>query len=292
MQHEATKITSIHHLEDSSEKNEKDGLPMRQIRQWKTQLFNEVANRLCDQRLLIVQRTIGAWKTDVPVRLPYRNEVTVLGDGPMCIKVHMAEDRHEVDMQISVHLSDVKVSIRVPREVLSKGTGLTNVISECLTGHLCDVVRNERQGNIFEWSFKENGVADKGLMLSSISDPVYASLLADSISNIVSNIFMSVISVLAAEGVDLAENEAIGDNHSKQLVSDITRLPFHHHTFVINTIRNHGFIVEGVYPQPPNRLLMLLSFDGRQEEFLKACLHDIANQLDAVTEIHAVRKLG
>ena len=254
-------------------------LPINEIRQWRSGIFDVVASRLCDSHLPVIQRLIGIWPWSSGINLPKRDHCAILEDGAMRISVKLSPDQ-DINIIIWLFCGEARIGVRVSESILRKSESLRLSIAESYDGAMCTRVSRSDKDTFFDWIFKD-GFADRQLMTESLKDPVVASFIADAISNLVTHFYMATINAIVSSGIMIVspDNALLSVNDIDHIVLDASDFPENDITQLSPAITNLGIHIDGIYPQNNNRALYLLSFKKDQKGAVVTAMETLVSSL-------------
>lgn len=256
--------------------SEGNRLPMQTIHQWRVNIFNAIADRMCDANLPIVQRAIGMWKWHTGISLPQRHNISILGESAMRMQVKVGDNKEDIDFGIWLYLNEVRMGVRVPQTILGDNPRLSDTISKCFDGEVCSIMKHEPTSMFFDWIFRNNGIADKDVMIDSITDQIKAAMLADAISNVLTHIYMAVMNALVSEGgMAVTPDKGLINAHNKQMVLEVTCEDPETLSRVGQALAGIGIHVNNAYPQSANFVLFLITLETNRQDAVSVGIENV-----------------
>ncbi|GIK44820.1 MAG: hypothetical protein BroJett012_07230 [Betaproteobacteria bacterium] len=160
-----------------------------QVKTWRKSILFDVAGIVSDPKMPDFQKRIGIWKYGERIPYPAMDAFNIIENGCMVFSVDIGG--HTVLFTVWLMVGEVRIGALVPL-VFAQNETLRKKISRALDGQDCP--RNDRIGDyyMFDWIWRDKGWSGFDFMLSSISRPIDASVLADHIASMLIHLYLSI----------------------------------------------------------------------------------------------------
>lgn len=169
-----------------------DSVSADSLSAWRVSILDQAAMVIADPSQPQLQASIGVWDWGNKIPYPERSDITILPNGCMVFNAKAAE--HVIHFSVWMVTGEIRVGVKIPATLVS-AENIRSRVASAYDGAPCTRVATIGNSIMFDWIFKE-GFAGFDTMVEGLRDPLIASVIATRIGEILTHIYLSVLSML------------------------------------------------------------------------------------------------
>lgn len=236
---------------------------------FRQKVLQAVADTLCDPGDRQIQQALKLWNYSDAAPQPARDSLHLhSANGTLSFRIAAGE--HDILFSIYFMFGRLYTGAYVPQALLQQHPDLVTRLSHCMDGRPASAVREDAQGVLFDWWFRDGPMAAE-VMLTAMKTPMGRSAITDFVVLMCVQMYWSMMHILVESQAltvpfaGLTDAEHLIDLHTRGRSMDSLR----------RLMQIRGIDVLSHTQQAEDRYLLLVRSDSDNTEDLEAVIAEL-----------------